>query len=146
MFFKCRGSLRKRNIDRLNVTFYEFIFYRETVIKQFTVFHTNDIYRRKRRCKLTGPRQVRESSSARSHWPSHSTHTEPLAYSRISLQGKKRKKWNERETYSDMPARDVIWQSRNVTSIVKIQLDREKYGFERQIQKTLFVNQHKQNL
>lgn len=35
--------------------------------------------------KLTGPWQVKESSSARSHWPSHSTHTDPLAYSRISL-------------------------------------------------------------
>lgn len=38
---------------------------------------------------LTGPWQVRESSSASSHWPSHSTQTDSLAYSRISLSRRK---------------------------------------------------------
>lgn len=51
---------------------------------------------------LTGPWQVKESPSASSHWPSHSTHTDPLAYSRISLSERKngigcREKW--RQTY-----------------------------------------------
>lgn len=48
--------------------------------------------------KLTGPRQVKESPSALSHWASHSTHTDPLAYSRISLTEMEK---SERKSQSD---------------------------------------------